>query len=100
MALQNEMLTLLWVKRESRSECDEFLITGGARKVVTRVRESNLQGGLWAPSGHPERCLICISLILLRRAWSKLDVQVVVGIKLGDPTKVWVSTLVLEPTLR
>ena len=30
-------------------------------------------------SGHPDRCLIRISLILLCRAWTKLDVQVIVG---------------------
>ena len=30
----------------------------------------------WAPSGHPDIGLVCISLILLRRVWSKLDVQV------------------------
>jgi len=30
-------------------------------------------------SGHPDRCLVGISLILSCRAWSKLDVQVVVA---------------------
>src|ERR1700691_2169022 len=34
--------------------------------------------GFWAPSGHPDQCHVCISLILLCRAWSKLDVQVIV----------------------
>ena len=29
-------------------------------------------------SGHPDRCLVGISLILLCRAWSKPDAQVVV----------------------
>ena len=46
---------------------------------------------LWAPSGHPGRCLIRISLILLRREWSKLDVQVVVCNWVGDPFKAWVA---------
>jgi predicted signal transduction protein with EAL and GGDEF domain len=31
----------------------------------------------WAPSGHLHGCLDRICLILLCRAWSKLDVQVV-----------------------
>ena len=44
-----------------------------------------------APSGHPERCLVCISLILLSRAWSKLDVQVIVCNWFGDPFKAWVA---------
>jgi hypothetical protein len=30
-------------------------------------------------------------MILLRRAWSKLDVQVVVSIWFGDPFKAWVA---------
>jgi hypothetical protein len=38
-----------------------------------------------APSGHLDRCLVCISLILLCRAWSKLGVQVVVCNWVGDP---------------
>jgi hypothetical protein len=46
---------------------------------------------LWAPSGHPGRCLIRISLTLLRREWSKLDVQVVVSNWVGDPFKAWVA---------
>jgi len=32
-------------------------------------------------------------MILLRRAWSKLDVQVVVSIWFGDPFKEWVEDL-------
>jgi hypothetical protein len=46
---------------------------------------------LWAPSGHPGRCLIRISLTLLRREWSKLDVQVVVSNWVGDRFKAWVA---------
>jgi len=49
------------------------------------------EAGFRAPSGHPDRCLVGISLILLRRAWSKLDVQVVVGNCVGDPFKAWVA---------
>jgi len=47
-------------------------------------------------SGHPDRCLVGISLILLGRAWSKLDVQVVVCDWVGDPFKAWIFRLVLE----
>jgi hypothetical protein len=47
--------------------------------------------GFRAPSGHPDRCLVGISLILLCRAWSKLDVQVVVCDWVGDPFKAWVA---------
>jgi len=46
-----------------------------------------------APSGHPDQCLACISLNLLRRAWSKLVVQVVVSVYFGDPSKAWVSVV-------
>ena len=46
------------------------------------------EAGFLAPSGHPDRCLVGISLILLCRAWSKLDVQVVVCNRVGDPFKV------------
>jgi hypothetical protein len=51
----------------------------------TRFSDSNphcLAQGLrgQTPSRHPDRCLTCICLILLRRTWSKLDVQVVVGV--------------------
>jgi hypothetical protein len=53
--------------------------------------EGLLEGGLWAPSGHPDRCLVCIILILRCRAWSKLDVQVVVCNWVGDPFKAWVA---------
>jgi hypothetical protein len=42
-------------------------------------------------SGHPDRCLVGISLILLCRAWSKLDVQIVVCNCVGDPFKAWVA---------
>ncbi len=49
------------------------------------------EAGFRAPSGHPERCLVCISLILLCRAWSKLDVQVLVCNWVGDPFKAWVA---------
>ena len=49
------------------------------------------EAGFRALSGHPDRCLVCISLILLCRAWSKLDVQVVVCDWLGDPFKAWVA---------
>jgi hypothetical protein len=45
----------------------------------------------WAPSGHPDRRLVCISLIFLCIAWSKLDVQIVVAIQFGDPFKAWVE---------
>jgi hypothetical protein len=38
-----------------------------------------------------ERCLVGISLILLCRAWSKLDVQVVVRNWVCDPFKAWVA---------
>jgi hypothetical protein len=44
-----------------------------------------------APFGHPDRCLVGISLILLCPAWSKLDVQVVVCDWLGNPFKAWVA---------
>ena len=46
-----------------------------------------------APSGHPDRCLVRISLILFCRVWSKLDAQVVVCVKVGDPSKAWVSVV-------
>ena len=49
------------------------------------------EAGVRAPSGHPDRCLVGISLILLCRAWSKLDVQVVVCNWVGDPFKAWVA---------
>ncbi len=49
------------------------------------------EAGFRAPSGHPDRCLVGISLILLCRAWSKLDVQVVVCVWVGDPFKAWVA---------
>ena len=42
-------------------------------------------------SGHPDRCLVGISLILSCRAWSKLDVQVVVCNCVGDPFEAWVA---------
>ena len=49
-------------------------------------------------SGHPPGTqtdvllgLVGISLILLCRAWSKLDVQVVVCNWVGDPFKTWVA---------
>ena len=51
------------------------------------VREAGFQ----APFGHPDRCLVGISLILLCPAWSKLDVQVIVCNSLGDPFKAWVA---------
>jgi hypothetical protein len=38
-------------------------------------------------SGQPDRCLVGISLILLCRIWSQLDVQVVVYNLAGDPFK-------------
>ena len=44
-----------------------------------------------APSGHPDGCPVRICLILLCRAWSKLDVQVVVCNWVGDPFKAWVA---------
>jgi hypothetical protein len=47
-------------------------------------------------SGHPDRCLVGISLILLCRAWSKLDVQVVVCNWVGDPFKAWVFRFFLD----
>ena len=49
------------------------------------------EAGFRAPSGHPDRCLVGISLILLCRAWSKLDVQVVVCNWVDDPFKAWVA---------
>ena len=49
------------------------------------------EAGFRAPSGHPDRCLVGISLILLCRAWNKLDVQVVVCNCVGDPFKAWVA---------
>ena len=49
------------------------------------------EAGFQAPSGHPDRCLVGISLILLCRAWSKLGVQVVVCNWFGDPFKAWVA---------
>jgi len=60
-----------------------------------------LLGGKWpavsrksrAPSGHPDNCLVCISLTLLRRVWSKLAVQVVVKIWFSGPSKAWVSVV-------
>ncbi len=39
----------------------------------------------WASSGHLAGCLVGICLILLGCIWSKLDVQVVVCVKVGDP---------------
>jgi hypothetical protein len=36
----------------------------------------------WAPAGHPDGRPVCIRLILLCRTWSKVDVQVVVCVRL------------------
>jgi hypothetical protein len=49
------------------------------------------EAGFRAPSGHPDRRLVSISLILLCRAWSELDAHVVVCNCVGDPFKAWVS---------
>ena len=63
--------------------------------ALQRIQQTEVtlfeKAGFRAPSGHPDRCLVGISLILLCRAWSKLDAQVVVEIKFGDPFKAWVD---------
>src|SRR5271155_4046781 len=73
------------------------MLDGSAKRILrvtlgTANRSDILrEAGFRAPSGHPERCLVCISLILLCRAWSKLDVQVVACNWVGDPFKAWVE---------
>src|ERR1039458_6311858 len=63
--------------------------------ALQRIQQTEVtlfeKAGFRAPSGHPDRCLVGISLILLCRAWSKLDVQVVVCNWVGDPFKAWVA---------
>jgi hypothetical protein len=66
---------------------DSFRVTKDPASRSDIVREA----GFRAPSGHPDRCLVGISLILLCHAWSKLDVQVVVCNCVGDPFKAWVA---------
>jgi len=63
------------------------MFDGDSFLIGLTVREA----GLRAPSGHPDRCLVCISLILLCRAWSKLGVQVAISNWVGDPFKAWVD---------
>src|SRR5260370_13390845 len=70
----------------------------GSAKLILRVTKDPVnrseivrEAGFRAPSGHPDRCLVGISLILFCRAWSKLDVQVVVCNCVGDPFKAWVA---------
>jgi hypothetical protein len=62
-----------------------------ATKDAANRRDIVRDVGFRAPSGHPDRCLVGISLILLCRAWSKLDVQAVVCNWIGDPFKAWVA---------
>ena len=48
-----------------------------AGTTVSRILELFMSPEFWAPTRHPARCLVWILLILLCRARSKLDVQVV-----------------------
>src|SRR4029077_13171961 len=56
-----------------------------------RQRRFKNERSVGAPSGHPDGCLVRICLILLCRAWRKLDVQVVVCDWVGAPFKAWVA---------
>jgi hypothetical protein len=75
------------------AQADNYLnrgITVKSPAVKTRMIASTM-AGFRAPTGHPDQCFVGISSILLCRAWSKLDMQVVVCNCSGDPFKAWVA---------